>query len=123
MIIKTKLTVNGYKATLEPKLKLFQGDIVFVEFTLVNSIISSINNVDVVESLPLSALTNVKLRLITPAGTEVIESVEVVENRARFKITASEEVGEYDFQLICYDDDGCVFHLAPCVYTIEKVIG
>ena len=47
MIIKTTLTVNGYKATLKPKLQLYQGDIVFVEFTLVNSVISSINGVDV----------------------------------------------------------------------------
>ena len=68
MIIKTTLTVNGYKAKLEPKLRLWQGDIVFVEFTLINSIISSINGVDTEEFLPLSALTDVKLRLITPNG-------------------------------------------------------
>ena len=43
MVIRTELTVNGYKATLEPKLRLYQGDIVFVEFTLINSIISAIN--------------------------------------------------------------------------------
>lgn len=123
MIIKTTLTVNGYKAILNPKLKLYQGDIVFIEFTLINSIISSINGVEVEESLPLSALTDVKLKLITPEGSETIESIEVVENRARFKMTASEEVGEYAFQLVCYDEDGCIFHLAPCIYTIENTIG
>ena len=47
MVIKTTLTVSGYKAKLSPKLQLFQGDIVFVEFTLINSVISSINGVDV----------------------------------------------------------------------------
>ena len=123
MIIKTTLTVNGYKAILNPKLKLYQGDIVFVEFTLINSIISAINGVEVEESLPLSELTDVKLKLITPKGSETIESIEVVENRARFKMTASEEVGEYSFQLVCYDEDGCIFHLAPCIYTIENTIG
>ena len=123
MIIKTTLTVNGYKATLNPKLKLYQGDIVFIEFTLINSIISAINGVEVEESLPLSELTDVKLKLITPKGSETIESIEVVENRARFKMTASEEVGEYAFQLVCYDEDGCIFHLAPCIYTIENTIG
>ena len=97
MIIRTTLTVNGYKATLEPKLRLYQGDIVFVEFTLINSIISAINGVEVEESLPLSELTDVKLKLITPKGSETIESIEVVENRARFKMTASEEVGEYAY--------------------------
>ena len=123
MIIITTLNVNGYKATLEPKLRLYQGDIVFVEFTLINSIISAINGVEVEESLPLSELTDVKLKLITPKGSETIESIEVVENRARFKMTASEEVGEYAFQLVCYDEDGCIFHLAPCIYTIENTIG
>ena len=59
MIIKTTLTVNGYKATLKPKLQLYQEDIVFIEFTLINSVISSINGVEVEESLPLSA----KIRL------------------------------------------------------------
>ena len=43
MIIKTTLTVNGYKATLKPKLQLYQEDIVFIEFTLINSVINSMN--------------------------------------------------------------------------------
>lgn len=123
MVIKTVLTVSGYKAKLNPRLQLFQGDVVFIEFTLINSIISSINGVDVTESLPLSALTDVKLKLITPQGEETLESVDIVENRARFKMTASSEVGDYDFQLICYDNDGCKFHLPPSIYTIEKTIG
>ena len=122
MIIKTTLTVNGYKATLKPKLQLYQGDIVFVEFTLINSVISSINGVEVEESLPLSALTDVKLKLITPEGSETLESIEIIDNKARFKMTASDEVGEYDFQLICYDDDGCNFKLPPATYTIAQAI-
>ena len=122
MIIKTTLTVNGYKATLKPKLQLYQGDIVFVEFTLINSIISSINGVEVEESLPLSALTDVKLKLITPEGSETLESIEIIDNKARFKMTASKEVGEYDFQLTCYDDDGCSFKLPPATYTIAQAI-
>ena len=47
MIIKTTLTINGYKSKLSPKLQLYKGDSVFVEFTLLNSIISSINPEDV----------------------------------------------------------------------------
>ena len=43
MIIKTTLTVNGYKATLKPKLQLYQEDIVFIEFALINSVINSVN--------------------------------------------------------------------------------
>ncbi|MBP3930423.1 MAG: hypothetical protein J6D47_12780 [Peptostreptococcaceae bacterium] len=123
MVIKTTLTVSGYKAKLSPKLQLFQGDIVFVEFTLINSVISSINGVDVEECLPLSALTDVKLKLITPEGEETLESVKIVENRARFKITASNVIGDYDFQLTCYDSDGCTFKLPPASYTIAAAIG
>ena len=43
MIIQTTLTSNNarYKSTLEPALKLYKGDIVFVEITLINTIISS----------------------------------------------------------------------------------
>ena len=55
--------------------------------------------------------------------SETIESIKVVDNKARFKMTASEEIGDYDFQLVCYDYDGCIFHLPPCTYTIEKTIG
>ena len=73
--------------------------------------------------MPLSELTDVKLKLITPKGSETIESIKVVDNKARFKMTASEEIGDYDFQLVCYDYDGCIFHLPPCTYTIEKTIG
>ena len=123
MIIKTTLTVNGYKATLKPKLQLYQGDIVFVEFTLINSIISSINGVDVEESLPLDALTEVKLKLITPEGEETIESVDITNNKAKFKIKASNQIGEYDFQITCYDSDGCTFKLPPASYTIAAAIG
>ena len=47
MVIKTTLTTTGYKSKLEPKLQLYKGDIVFIEFTLINSVISSINGVDV----------------------------------------------------------------------------
>ena len=49
MVIKTTLTTTGYKSKLEPKLQLYKGDIVFIEFTLINSVISSINGVDVEE--------------------------------------------------------------------------
>ena len=122
MVIKTTLTAKNYNATLKPKLQLYQGDIVFVEFTLVNSVISSINGVDVEESLPLDALTEVKLKLITPEGEETLESIEIIDNKARFKMTASKEVGEYDFQLTCYDDDGCSFKLPPATYTIAQAI-
>ena len=52
MIIKTTLTINGYKSKLSPKLQLYKGDSVFVEFTLLNSIISSINGVEAEETLP-----------------------------------------------------------------------
>ena len=123
MIIKTTLTAKNYKATLEPKLKLYKGDIVIIEFTLINSILSSINDVVVEESLPLNALTDVKLKLLTPTGNETIESVEIIDNKARFKMQVSEDIGDYNFQLVCYDEDGCIFHLPPCTYTIEDTIG
>lgn len=123
MVIKTTLTTTGYKSKLEPKLHLYKGDTVFIEFTLINSIISSINGVDVEETLPLSALTDVKLKLKTPEGKDTLETVDIVENRARFKMTATNEIGDYDFQLICYDEDGCVFHLPPNIYTIKETIG
>ena len=123
MVIKTTLTTTEYKSKLEPKLQLYNGDIVFIEFTLINSVISSINGVDVEEYLPLSALTDVKLKLITPAGGDTLESVDIVENRARFKMTATNEIGDYDFQVICYDEDGCVFHLPANIYTIKETIG
>ncbi len=123
MVIKTTLTAKNYNATLKPKLQLYQGDIVFVEFTLVNSVISSINGVDVEESLPLDALTEVKLKLITPEGEETIESVDITNNKAKFKIKASNQIGEYDFQITCYDSDGCTFKLPPASYTIAAAIG
>lgn len=124
MVIKTTLTANkNYNATLKPKLQLYQGDTVFVEFTLVNSVISSINGVDVEESLPLDALTEVKLKLITPEGEETIESVDITNNKAKFKIKASNQIGKYDFQITCYDSDGCTFKLPPASYTIAAAMG
>ncbi len=122
MVIKTTLTAKNYNATLKPALKLFKGDIVYVEFTLVYSLISSINGKDVEDSIPLNALQDVKLKLKTPTGTETLESLEIVDNRARFKMQVSEEIGEYPFMIICYDSDGCVFHLPACNYTIVDTI-
>lgn len=122
MVIKTTLTAKNYNATLKPALKLFKGDIVYVEFTLVYSLISSINGIDVEDSIPLNALQDVELKLKTPTGTETFESLEIIDNRARFKIQVSEEIGEYPFMIVCYDSDGCVFHLPACDYTIVDTI-
>ena len=122
MVIKTALTAKNYNATLKPALKLFKGDIVYVEFTLVYSLISSINGIDVEDSIPLNALQDVKLKLKTPTGTETVESLEIIDNRARFKIQVSEEIREYPFMIVCYDSDGCVFHLPACDYTIIDTI-
>ena len=122
MVIKTTLTAKNYNATLKPALKLFKGAVVYVEFTLVHSIISSINGKDVEDSISLNALQDVKLKLKTPTGTETLESLEVIDNRARFKIQVSEEIGEYPFMIMCYDNDGCVFHLPASKYTIVDTI-
>ena len=86
MIIKTTLTINGYKSKLSPKLQLYKGDSVFVEFTLLNSIISSINGVEAEETLPIDQLETVKLKLVTPNGTPTLESTKIVDNRVQFKI-------------------------------------
>ena len=124
MIIQTTLTSNNarYKSTLEPALKLYKGDIVFVEITLINTIISSINGQEVEDSIPMSQLSDVKMKLKTPAGTETIDSIDIVDNKAKFKLHVTEEVGEYPFYLICYDSDGCVFRTVPTKYTIEDIL-
>ena len=125
MIIKTTLTINGYKSKLSPKLQLYKGDSVFVEFTLLNSIISSINGVEAEETLPIDQLETVKLRLVTPNGTPTLESTKIVDNRVQFKILPEHttETGEYSFQIICYDSDDCTFHIPPATYSIENPIG
>ena len=123
MVIKTTLTAKNYNATLKPALKLFKGDIIYVEFTLVYSLISSINGKHVEDSIPLNTLERVELKFKTPSGEiETFESLEIVENRARFRIQVSDEIGEYPFMIVCYDSDGCVFHLPPCDYTIVDTI-
>lgn len=123
MVIKTTLTAksNG-TSTVKPALKLYKGDIVYVELTLCYSLISSINGVDVEDSIPMKELKDVKLKLLTPNGTETFDSIEIVGNNARFKIQANEEIGEYPFMVVCYDDDGCVFHLPKAKYTIADTL-
>lgn len=49
MVIKTELTVNGYKVTISPKLLLHKGDSVFLEITLMNTIINTVEGVEVDE--------------------------------------------------------------------------
>ncbi len=122
MIIKATLKVNGYKADLSPKLLLYKGDVVYIEFTLYNKVLSSINGRNVEKNLPLNALADVKLALRTPNGTETVESMEIIENRVKFRLDVSDVIGVYEFQMICYDGDGCVFHLPPCSYTITDTI-
>ena len=122
MIVKTTLKVDGYKANLSPQLLLYKGDIVYIEFTLYNKILSSINGRNVEEHLPLDSLAEVKLVLRTPDGTKTLESMEIIENKVKFRMDVSNTVGVYDFQIICYDGDGCIFHLPPCTYTISDTI-
>ena len=122
MIIKTTLKVDGYNADLSPQLLLYKGDIVYIEFTLYNKILSSINGRNVEKNLPLSSLADVKLILKTPNGIKTLESMEIIENKVKFRMDVSDTVGVYDFQIVCYDGDGCVFHLPPCTYTISDTI-
>lgn len=122
MIVKTTLKVDGYKADLSPQLLLYKGDIVYIEFTLYNKILSSINGRNVEKNLPLDSLAEVKLVLRTPDGNKTLESMEIIENKVKFRMDVSNTVGVYDFQIICYDGDGCVFHLPPCTYTISDTI-
>ena len=113
MVIKTELTVNGYKTTISPKLQLFKGDSVFLEFTLMNTIINTIEDVEVDEVLPMQFLKDVKLLLQTPNGAMKVESTEIDGNKATFKLLPehTQESGTYLLQLVCYDDDGCIFHI------------
>ena len=122
MIVKTTLKVDGYKADLSPQLLLYKGDIVYIEFTLYNKILSSINGRNVEKNLPLDSLAEVKLVLRTPDGNKTLESMEIIENKVKFRMDVSNTVGVYDFQIICYDGDGCIFHLPPCTYTISDTI-
>lgn len=122
MLVKTTLKVNGYKADLLPQLLLYKGDVVYIEFTIYNKILSSINGKSVEKDLPLSSLSDVKLILRTPNGTQTLESMEIIENKVKFRMDVSDTVGVYDFQIVCYDGDGCVFHLPPCTYTISDTI-
>ena len=122
MIVKTTLKVDGYKADLSPQLLLYKGDIVYIEFTLYNKILSSINGRNVEKNLPLDSLAEVKLVLRTPDGNKTLESMDIIENKVKFRMDVSNTVGVYDFQIICYDGDGCIFHLPPCTYTISDTI-
>ena len=122
MIVRTTLKVDGYKTNLSPQLLLYKGDIVYIEFTLYNKILSSINGRNVEENLPLDSLAEVKLVLRTPDGTKTLEGMEIIENKVKFRMDVSDTVGVYDFQIICYDGDGCIFHLPPCTYTISDTI-
>ena len=122
MIVKTTLKVDGYKADLSPQLLLYKGDVVYIEFTLYNKILSSINGRNVEKNLPLDSLAEVKLVLRTPDGNKTLESMDIIENKVKFRMDVSNTVGVYDFQIICYDGDGCIFHLPPCTYTISDTI-
>lgn len=125
MIINTTVTVNGYRATIKPKLQFYRGDSVYLVITILDTIINSIEGVDVQEVLPMSALKEVKLILKTPSGSIPINSVEQVDNRVKFKILSdyTQEVGNYQFQLVCFDNDNCMFHIPPCPYSVAEPIG
>ena len=125
MVIKTELTVNGYKATISPKLLLHKGDSVFLEITLMNTIINTIEGVEVDEIMPMQFLRDVKLLLQNPNGVLKVESTEIEGNKSIFKLLPehTQEVGTYLFQLVCYDDDGCIFHIPETQYTIKDPIG
>lgn len=125
MVIKTELTVNGYKATVSPKLLLHKGDSVFLEITLMNTIINTIEGVEVDEVMPMQFLRDVKLLLQNPNGILKVESTEIEGNKAIFKLLPehTQEVGTYLFQLVCYDDDDCIFHIPEVQYTIKEPIG
>ena len=95
MVIKTELTVNGYKATISPKLLLHKGDSVFLEITLMNTIINTIEGVEVDEVLPMQFLKDVKLLLQNPNGVLKVERTEIEGNKAVFKLLPghTQEVG------------------------------
>lgn len=123
MIVKTTVKASGYNVALTPELLFYKGDVVFIEFTLFNSLIKSINGVRVEEMLPLNELSDVKLKIETPEGVDLIESTQIIENKAKFKMNISNTTGVYKFQIVCYDSDGCVCHLPPCTYSIADTIG
>ena len=124
MVIRTELTVNGYKTSISPKLQLFKGDSVFLEITLMNTIINTVEGVEVDEIMPMQFLRDVKLLLQNPNGVLKVESTEIEGNKAIFKLLPehTQESGTYLFQLVCYDDDGCIFHIPETQYTIKEPI-
>ena len=125
MIVNTTVTVNGYRATVKTKLQFYKGDSVYLVITILDTIINSIEGTEVQEVLPMSALTKVKLILKTPNGSIPIDTASIVSNKAKFKILPeyTQEVGDYQFQLVCFDSDDCMFHIPPCPYSVAEPIG
>ena len=125
MVIKTEVTVKGYKSIVKPKITLYQGDSLFLEFSLYNTIIDTINDVEAEESIPFDQLTKVELKLETPTGVDIIENCELNGNICRFllKEQHTNEIGVHQFQLCCYDAHECKFHIPPISYEIRQLMG
>ena len=87
--------------------------------------INTIEDVEVDEVLPMQFLKDVKLLLQTPNGAMKVESTEIDGNKATFKLLPehTQESGTDLCQLVCYDDDGCIFHIPETQYTIKDPIG
>lgn len=128
-MIKSNIDINvkGYKAILDKKIQVYQGDTFYLTFQLSDTIIDEIDSVKVKEDGVLPLTEDIEAYMLV--GSDKVEGTLIENNRIIFKLKQqyTKEVGTYYLQIVVVeiDEDGEkeIVHTPEFPYEVKEAIG
>lgn len=128
-MIKSNIDINvkGYKAILDKKIQVYQGDTFYLTFQLSDTIIDEIDSVKVKEDGVLPLTEDIEAYMLV--GSDKVEGTLIENNRIVFKLKQqyTKEVGTYYLQIVVVeiDEDGEkeIVHTPEFPYEVKEAIG
>lgn len=128
-MIKSNIDINvkGYKAILDKKIQVYQGDTFYLTFQLSDTIIDEIDSVKVKEDGVLPLTEDIEAYMLV--GSDKVEGTLIENNRIVFKLKQqyTKEVGIYYLQIVVVeiDEDGEkeIVHTPEFPYEVKEAIG
>ena len=128
-MIKSNIDINvkGYKAILDKKIQVYQGDTFYLTFQLSDTIIDEIDSVKVKEDGVLPLTEDIEAYMLV--GSDKVEGTLIENNRIVFKLKQqyTKEVGIYYLQIVVVeiDEDGEkeIVHTPEFAYEVKEAIG
>lgn len=127
-MIKSNIDINvkGYKAILDKKIQVYQGDTFYLTFQLSDTIIDEIDSVKVKDGiLPLTE----DIEAYMLVGNDKVDGTLIEDNRVVFKLKQqyTKEVGIHYLQIVIteMDEDGEkeIVHTPEFTYEVKEAIG